>query len=213
MSKLTNVSNLSLPLAVWLSEDLYDHDPGTISATKLIKSTKQIIMSGRIPKADRTIDISTLIKSRIGTDIHTGIEQAWLNNYQQSLKDLGYPQKVIDRVQINPKREDLTEGSIPVYMEIRTKKEVGNYTVGGKFDFVAEGRLRDFKSTSTFAYVNRTNDAKYILQGSIYRWLNPDIITKDNMAIDFIFTDWSQAKAKQRKRLSTNSSIGTSSTT
>ena len=39
------------------------------------------------------------------------------------------------------------------------------------------------------------NDRKYQLQGSIYRWLNPEIITNDYMNIQFIFTDWSKLRA------------------
>ena len=59
-----------------------------------------------------------------------------------------------------------------------------------------DGRLEDFKSTSVYTAINHTNDEKYSWQGSIYRWLNPKIITQDEMAIQFIFTDWSAAKAR-----------------
>jgi hypothetical protein len=97
---------------------------------------------------------------------------------------------------INPKPEDIKEDSIAIYLEQRAQKQVGNYLVSGKFDFVGEGRVEDFKSTSTYTAINSTNDDKYILQGSIYRWLNPTIITKGEMAIQFIFTDWSAARAK-----------------
>jgi len=41
----------------------------------------------------------------------------------------------------------------------------------------------------------QSNTDKYIQQGSIYRWLNPDIITSDTMAIQYIFTDWSQLES------------------
>lgn len=37
----------------------------------------------------------------------------------------------------------------------------------------------------------------YIMQGSIYKWLAPDIITDDTMSIQYIFTDWSSTKARQ----------------
>jgi hypothetical protein len=36
----------------------------------------------------------------------------------------------------------------------------------------------------------------YMMQGSIYRWLNPKIITQDHMAIQFIFTDWKAGLVK-----------------
>ena len=61
------------------------------------------------------------------------------------------------------------------------------------------GRLSDYKSTSVYSVIFGSNDQKYVLQGSIYRWLSPDIITDDHMDIEFIFTDWSKAKALQQK--------------
>ena len=80
-------------------------------------------------------------------------------------------------------------------MEKRSFKKVGNHTISGKFDFVAEGKVHDFKSTSVYGYLNQSNAFSYILQGSLYRWLNPDIITKDEMLIHYIFTDWSKAES------------------
>ena len=48
---ITNNHGISLPLAVWLLHDDYDYvkDENYISATSLLKSTKQIILSKRIP--------------------------------------------------------------------------------------------------------------------------------------------------------------------
>ena len=137
-----------------------------------------------------------MIPSRIGTAIHDGIEKAWLHNHVNAMMLLNYPQRVIEKVLINPTKEQLKEDSIPFYLERRSYKQVGSYTVSGKFDFVGEGRVEDFKTTSTYTAINNTNDEKYILQGSMYRWLNQDIITKDEMAIQYIFTDWSGARAK-----------------
>jgi len=36
----------------------------------------------------------------------------------------------------------------------------------------------------------------YALQGSMYRWLNPKIVTDDHMAINFLFTDFQPFRAK-----------------
>lgn len=197
MSKYTNPSAVPLSLGVFLATDNYDYssESNTISATTLLKPLRQIILAARVPQDDVTIDIAGLINSRMGSAIHDAIERAWLNNYQQAMKDLGIPRRIIDRVKINPKSEELTEDSIPVYLEQRTSKQVGKWTVTGKFDFVGEGRVEDFKTTSVFTAMNGTNDEKYIWQGSLYRWLNPSIITKDDIAIQWIFTDWSKAKA------------------
>jgi len=200
MPTYLNGTGVPLSVAVYLATDHYDYDPGTISATALMKAPRQQILPARIPQQERTTDILTVVKSRIGTSIHDGLEKAWAGgHYVQAMKSLGYPEKVIDRVVINGDPDKMTKKDIPVYMEIRTSKEINGFTVSGKFDFVAEGRLEDFKSTSTYTWTNNTKDEDYQLQGSIYRWLNPKIITRDHMAIQFFFTDWMAGKAKSDK--------------
>ena len=197
MSKYANTSSVPLSLAVFLASDFYDHDQdeNTISATALIKPLRQIVLSARVPEDMTPVDLVNLVPSRMGSAIHDAIERSWKDNYSNALAILGYPKRVIEKIRINPKPEELTDGVIPIYMEQRAKKTVGKFTVSGKYDFIGDGRVEDFKSTSTYTATNNTNDEKYIWQGSIYRWLNPQIITKDEMAIQFIFTDWSKAKA------------------
>ena len=197
MSKYANTSSVPLSLAVFLATDNYDHDQdeSTISATALIKPLRQIVLSARVPEDMTPVDLVNLVPSRMGSAIHDAIERSWKDNYSNALAILGYPKRVIEKIRINPKPEELTDGVIPIYMEQRAKKTVGKFTVTGKYDFIGDGRVEDFKSTSTYTATNNTNDEKYIWQGSIYRWLNPQIITKDEMAIQFIFTDWSNAKA------------------
>jgi len=199
MSQYTNVSAVPLSLAVFLATDSYDHnaDTSTISATALIKPLRQIVLGGRVSSQDAAVDLIQMVPSRMGSAIHDCIEQAWKTNYKGALKTLGYPDKVIERVAINPKPEELQDGTIPIYLEQRASRQVGRYTISGKYDFIGDGRVEDFKTTSTYTAIHGTNDDKYILQGSIYRWLNPSLITKDEMAIQFIFTDWSKAKAMQ----------------
>ena len=188
----TNNHNIPLPLAVFLATDHYDYVPNVISATTLLKPVKQIILSKRIAKEDTLIDVADLVSSRMGTAIHTAIEQAWLNP-NKALAALGFSDKVIERIKVNPEHPDPKD--INVYMEKRSNKTIAGVTVSGKFDFVAEGRVQDFKSTSVYTYMNQTNTDKYRLQGSIYRWLNPDIITRDTMTIHFIFTDWQKVES------------------
>ena len=196
MPTYLNSTGVSLSMAVYLATDHYDYIPDTISATALIKPVKQQILAARVPPEQNAVDILQIAKSRIGTSIHDGIEKAWTGgHYKDAMAKLGYPQSVIDRIVVNPGDGELAPDAIPVYMEKRSFKRVGDKVVSGKFDFVAEGRLEDVKSTSTFTYVNQTNTDKYALQGSIYRWLNPGIITQDHMAIQFVFTDFMQAKA------------------
>ena len=197
MSKYANTSAVPLSLAVFLATDHYDYDANTISATALIKPLRQIVLSARVPANDAVVDLIQMVPSRMGSAIHDAIETSWKQNYQTALKDLGYPQKIIDQVRINPKPEELGDNTIPIYLEQRAHKQVGKYTISGKFDFIGDGRVEDFKSTSAYTAMRGSNDDKYILQGSIYRWLNPKLVTKDEMAIQFIFTDWSKAKAMQ----------------
>lgn len=201
MPQYTNQNQVPLSLAVWLSKDSYDYiaDPNHISATTLLKPIRQTILKQRIPREANVIDISSLVNSRMGTAIHDSIERAWLGDYAKGLESLGYPKGVIDRIVVNPDPATVTDDQIPVYMEIRSFKEIEGYKVSGKFDFVGNGRLEDFKSTGVYSLLAGNKDQDYIDQGSIYRWLNPDIITEDHMAIQFIFTDWSAAQAKMGK--------------
>lgn len=198
----TNEHNIDLPLAVWLaSNDGYDlqYDPNLLSATDLLKPIRSLILSRQLmakhPKGIIEQDISNIVASRMGHAIHEAIERSWLNNYEQAMKILGYPQHVIDRVEINPSRVEPKSNIFPVYLEQRSARNLGAFTVSGKFDIVVDGQLSDFKSTSTFAYMKGANDVRFARQGSIYRWLNPDIITSDVMTIQYIFTDWSAVRA------------------
>lgn len=203
MTTYTNRANLPLSLAVWLTHDTYDHDSRSnhISATSLLRPARQTVLALRVPEEDRIPDVTDVAASRMGSAIHDMIESSWVDNYKQNMARLGIPEKVIARVRVNPSETDLEDNPdiIPVYLEQRSEREIDGFIVSGKFDFVGDGRLEDFKTTGTYTYLNKTNDDKYILQGSIYRWLNPEIITRDEMAIAFIFKDWSKAKSEVSK--------------
>jgi hypothetical protein len=197
--RYVNTGAVPLSLGVFLATDNYDHDANTISATSLIKPLRQLILAGRVPQDLGLPDLASMMASRVGSAIHDAIERSWKTNHTNALAALGYPARVIKLVRINPTKEEVAADPdiIPVYLEQRAYKQVGKYLVAGKFDFVGQGRLEDFKTTTTFSAMSGSNDDKYILQGSIYRWLNPDIITADDMSIQFIFTDWSSLQARQ----------------
>lgn len=202
MSKFTNTHGIALPVAVWLADETYDHVTGVenyISATTLLRPVRATVLAKRIKPEDMPpTDISRLVASSMGTAIHDSIERAWVERSRENLFKLGYPDWVIDRIKINPDPATVDpEHDIPVYFEKRTIKQIGKHHVGGKFDNVAEGKVRDFKSTSVFVYTKGVKDDDYSLQGSIYRYLNPDIITEDTMEVHFILTDWSRAQATQ----------------
>lgn len=196
--RYANVSDVPLALAVFLASDSYDYndDPYTISATSLLKPVRQTILAGRVPPGEGLVNLADMMSSRMGSAIHDGIERAWKTNHRQALKDIGLPSRVAEKVLVNPDVNEVTEDHIPVYLEQRLSRKLGKWTVTGKFDFVGEGRVQDFKTTGTFTYRNQTNATKYSQQGSIYRWLNPRMITQDEMDIHYIFTDWKPGQAK-----------------
>ncbi len=198
MQRYANVSEVPLALAVFLASDYYDHndDPNTISTTALLKPLRQIILPSRLEEGEGLVNLADMVSSRMGSAIHDAIEKSWVTNYIKAMTSLGLPQKIIDQVRINPTKESLTDGIIPIYLEQRLTKKVGNWTVTGKFDFVGEGRVQDFKSTGVFTYKKQVNATKYTQQGSIYRWLDPELITQDEMDILYIFTDWKASQAK-----------------
>lgn len=200
--RYVNVSAVPLSLAVFLATDSYDFEEDTISATSLIKPLRQLILAGRVPQDMSMPDLTQMVASRVGTAIHDAIERSWLNNHKIAMASIGISARVIERVLINPTEAELQADpdAIPIYLEQRAYKQVGKYRVSGKYDFVGDGRVEDFKTTGTYTAMNNTNDAKYILQGSIYRWLNPKIITSDEMAIQFIFTDWSAMQARSNPK-------------
>ena len=203
MARITNTTAIDLPLAVWLLQDGYDSGkenapPGElISVTSLIRPTKQQILQRRVDYSKETTDVSDLIASRIGHAFHDSIERAWTTgDWRKALQTIGYPNHIIDRIRINPDPDKLSSTDIPIYLEQRRYREHQGLVITGQMDFIINGAYRDFKSTSTFAYTSGSKDKDYILQGSLYRWIAPDLITNDVMRIDFIFTDWASYRVK-----------------
>jgi hypothetical protein len=195
----TNDQKIGLSMAVFLAHDDYDYDnrPNAISATSLLKSPRQLILAKRATETTASMDISAFVAATFGTAIHDGIEKAWTgNNFKRSLKRLGYSEDTIARFKVNPEPSEFTADMIPIYMEKRSEKPLGKFIVVGKFDFVGDGELEDHKTTGVYTYIKGTHTEKYRLQGSIYRWLNQDIITSSRMLVNFIFTDWSALRAK-----------------
>ena len=214
--KITNNSNVPLALAVWAVHDEYDYinEPNYVSVTKLMKPIRHIVLPPRVPPEAREADITDYISRAMGHSLHDSIEKSWVKGYKINLKRLGFPESQIERVKVNPEPTELAPNDVPVYLEQRAFRKVtvnGNtYTIGGKFDMVAEGIVHDNKSTTAYTWQFGGRDEDYKLQGSIYRWLNHNgykdaactepigvaRITEDFIRICFIFTDWSKAMAK-----------------
>lgn len=195
--QITNKADIPLGLAVWLVADNYDYvnDPKYISATTLLKPVKQIILSQRVDQSKVSNDLEDYIARSMGTSLHSAIEAVWKDNPQKALKTLGYSDSFCERVKINP--EEPRKEDINIFLEQRAVKKINGWSVGGKYDLVVNGLLNDYKSTSVYTYINNDKDKDYQLQGSIYRWLNPDKITEDWIQINFIFTDWSSVQASR----------------
>lgn len=193
-----NVSEVPLALAVFLASDYYDYnsDPFTVSATTLLKPLRQVILPSRVPAGEGLVNLASMMNNRMGAAIHDSIEKAWVTNHRPAMQALGYPDKIIDKVVINPVEGLVLDDFIPIYLEQRLSRKIGKWTISGKFDFVGEGRVQDFKSTSVWTYKNQVNSEKYTQQGSIYRWLGPQIITQSEMDILYIFTDWKASMQK-----------------
>lgn len=200
MTQLTNNTGISVPLAIWLAADDYDFSPGTqraISATALLKPVRQILLRERLtPDVSEIPDVADRIAARLGHAIHDSIEKSWVESYRISMRQLGYPQHIIDRVRVNP-TTPLQEGDIPVWTEQRGTREIMGYKISGKFDLVMDGELNDTKTTSVYTWMRGSKDEDYCLQGSIYKWIHQDKITSDYININFVFTDWQRALAKQ----------------
>ena len=201
MKLVTNDLHIDNIIATWLAANSYTgYKPGKyISATTLLKSTQQQVLQLRAQNNEdvvQVIDISTLLKSRIGTAIHADIQQCWENPQLRipALQTLGIPNELITKIDVNPAIPN--EEHVNLYFEHREEKEFKGWTISGQFDLVVGDTLHDFKSTSTYTYIHKIKDQDYIEQGSIYRWLNPDLIKDDFLTIHYIFTDWQAIKAK-----------------
>lgn len=190
--KFTNNTGLSLFAQVYLAHETYDRTEAGLSVTTLLKPAKQVILARRVPPGMASTDVADMIPSSNGTAIHDAFEAAWKSpKLVDTLIALGHPPGVARKVKVNPTPEEVATGRIiPVYTEIRAKKLVHGIWVSGKFDFIGDGAVEDLKNTSVWKYLNADFE-NFILQGSMYKWLNPEKVTKDWMNLTFQFGDWS----------------------
>lgn len=195
--RLTNNAGLDIGIAIWLAADDYrqDNRPNAISATRLIKPVRQLILGHRVPPEERSIDLLDRLKAQTGHVLHAGSEHAWKLHYATSMQKLGFPRRVIDAVRINPVIEE--PNTIPVYTEFLAERQLGEYIVTGQIDLIIEGRLRDLKSTNVWGYINQKSVGQWILQGSIYRWLNPEKIQHDELLVQYLLLDWNASLSKR----------------
>lgn len=200
-TEYTNKTDTPLLMAAWMMSDQYDYvdDPKYISATSLMRPIKEQILSKRIDDSEliQVKDISDLAPSSLGNAVHNAVEQVWTDPHlrTKALLRMGYSAEDIQNILVNPTNKEVEENpdAITLYFEQRKLAKVLGYTIGGKYDAILSGVLHDIKTTSAYAWVHGTRDEDFIIQGSIYRWLNPDKVTEDFIRICFYFTDWSKA--------------------
>ena len=194
--KIKNDLNLHPVISVWLAANTYTggNSETSISATGLLRSTRQQVLQRKAIKEDNEleVDISSLMKSKTGTAIHKCIELSWTDPelLKNACQALGWVDSRVNKIHVNP--EEPIEGETNVYFEQRAYRDFNGWRINGEFDCVLNGTVIDFKSTSVYTYINKTKEQDYIKQLSIYRWLNPKLITNDIGIIQYIFTDWNQ---------------------
>lgn len=198
---IKNDTGISLAMSVWLAYDEYDNgadiapEGELISATTLLKPTRQFILGNQMPESMTTPDITDRIASRLGQAIHASVEDAWKSHYADAMTRLGMPQKMISKIRINP--VNAVAGTIPVYLEQRFFRSIEGVVISGQFDQIINGEINDVKTTSVYGYMNGTNTENYRNQLSIYRWINPEKVTSDIGRIQHVFTDWQKMMTSQ----------------
>ena len=186
--------NMPISLGVWLAHDTYTGhgSPRTISATTLLKSTRQIVLSRRVDPTLAIPNVNSLLASRIGTAIHKAIEDAWLSKeLAEAITALGQQP---DKYVVNP-TGPVPEGKIAVYVEVRKDREIDGWIVTGQIDISIGGQLHDVKTTKGFVVKKKLHHESWKKQGSIYRWLNPEVIQDDSMVVECVVLDWTAADA------------------
>ena len=87
----------------------------------------------------------------------------------------------------------------PIYTELRSEKELLGWIITGQFDICLDGQVQDMKNEKAYSHIKQSNTSKHILQMSIYKWLNPDIITEPTGLLLNIVSDWNIAAARKDK--------------
>lgn len=194
-------SDLPLSIQAWLATDTYVKNPDVISASQFVKSVRQNILIERARaqgKVASHVDITSMMASRSGTATHAAIEHTWVSGqYAVGLEVLGLPTKSIAKIHVNPDDDfKVPRDDIAVYMEKFVEAEGwDNVWVGGTADCIWDGQLQDFKETSTFSYGDAGKLRAYTIQGSIYRFAAPQLITEDVALFIEMYKDWTAGKA------------------
>ena len=171
--------------------DEYDHSGETkiLSASGINDSVKSIILTRRMDPTMAVIDVTQLLAATMGTACHNQMERVFTSKHLPNvMRSLGYPDGFIATIRVNPDEKTASEDNYNVYLENRKEVDVNGWTISGKYDLVLNGQLHDLKTTGVFSWTKDPLD--YIHQMSVYKFLNPKIVTNSYGIIDFWFKDW-----------------------
>src|SRR5690606_8446774 len=91
--------------------------------------------------------------------------------------------------------------TIPVYLEVRTFRLVvvngEEFLISGQVDLIIDGALTDVKKTKVYKYQNPGSSGPWVLQGSIYRWLNPEKVHNAELVIQYALLDWARGNLRR----------------
>jgi len=218
--------NIVLQMSLLYSDYDYDSDKRTFSATGLTKSLKQMVKYASGAKASMELqqNLPSLLGSHVHSIIELVLLNPKLR--KKYLKLLRYKGRELlinpSKKQLNKKKN---KKKTVIWVEQRAKKKFGKFKVSGKYDHIIDSVLHDTKVVKAFSYqlaikqeakfkelndpdepivlrYERMQEAcpdylKYVIQGSIYRMLNPDKIKEDYMIIEFLLKDWSAGNRDQ----------------
>lgn len=153
----------------------------TISASALSKSVRQLTFDITHPETRPIIRPDQAPAIKLGSGFHYYVEKIFENT--EDIADY-----FVDAL--------ATTDSLDISQEQRANKDItlsdgSVWTITGKYDLVINGQLMDWKTTSLYGYKSKDNIQKYINQGSVYKWLNPTIITSSTVSILYLIKDWS----------------------
>lgn len=171
-----------------LGYDLTTPVHNRISASQFNSSIRQLYLKRKV-NSETKATTPYPVKAKIGTAVHSMIENLWLN--PEAVNKL-YGEGTWS-VNNNPPIHEDTLFIITV--EKRTERVIKSssgkeYLITGKFDVVISGEIYDIKTTFPANFSDEVTLNKYKEQLSIYKWLNPELITSKAGYIDFIFSSW-----------------------
>lgn len=200
MKFVTNKFNLPFEAVVELIHINSNHDSSLdLSASGMTRTVKQIIFEYRYPElalARDVMDTLTLAGAQ-GNARHMWAEDAWQNpaTVKAAMNLCGVNDSAVERIRINP--EKVETGTIPVFIEHSfTPKVVNGMTVGGTADLIFNGMIEDYKTVSPWTRKYSSTIQGYVMQMSVYRWLNPDLVTSAQGKLNFRYPKWDERDTK-----------------